>query len=39
MITEAIFNGAKAGVSYTFTRADAGNLQIAGDSRMFAVCI
>ena len=39
MIAEAIFNGAKAGVVYTFTRTDTGNLQIAGDRRMLAVCI
>lgn len=39
MITEAIFNGAKAGVVYTFTRTDTGNLQIAGGRKMLAVCI
>ena len=39
MIAEAIFNGAKAGVTYTFTRVDAGSLQITGDRRMLAVCI
>ena len=39
MITEAIFKDAKAGITYTFTRVDTGGLQIAGDRRMFAVCI
>ena len=39
MITEAVFNDAKAGITYTFTREDAGNLQVTGDRRMFAVCI
>lgn len=39
VITEAVFDGAKSGVTYTLTRSDAGNLQVAGDRRMFAVCI
>lgn len=39
MIAESVFDGAQSGVTYTFTRNDTGNLQVAGDKRMFAVCI
>lgn len=39
VIAEAVFDGAKSGVTYTLTRSDAGNLQVAGDRRMFAVCM